>query len=219
VTDDQRHDDDAGPEDTASGPGAGATEAAGEGVTEGSAEAPDDAERESDEVTEPDAQPAEEPAQGAEPLDPEDQELLDEAVGDLVAEFRDRAARAEAELVNFRARVERDRQANRDAVVAEVLRAVIPAFDDLARAEAHGDIAEGSSLEMVVAKLRGGFEKFGFTQVGEKGEPFDPTRHEAIASFPGEVERETVLDVVEPGYLIGDRVVRPAKVAVQVPKS
>ncbi len=154
----------------------------------------------------------------AEPLSSEDQGLLDEALNTLVEEYRDRAARAEAELVNFRARVERDRQANRDSVIAEVLRAVIPALDDLARAEAHGDIAEGSSLAIVATKLRGGFEKFGLTQVGEKGEPFDPTKHEAIASIPGDVETETVLDVLEPGYLIGERVIRPAKVAVSVPK-
>ncbi len=156
-------------------------------------------------------------------LSPEDRLYLDmaadEAEPDLIAEYRDRAARAEAELVNFRTRVERDRQANRDATVAEVLRAVIPALDDLARAEAHGDIAEGSSMAMVVAKLRSGFDKFGLRQIGTKGEAFDPSIHEAIASFPGDVERETVLDVVEPGYLIGDRVVRPAKVAVSVPKT
>jgi len=165
-------------------------------------------------VTEPSAQPAAE----AEPLSDADQELLDAAIGDLVAEYRDRAARAEAELVNFRSRVERDRQANREAVIAEVLRAVIPAFDDLSRAEAHGDIPEGSSMAMVVAKLRGGFDRFGLKQVGEVGERFDPSRHEAIASVPADVEAETVFDVIEPGYLIGERVVRPAKVAVQVPK-
>ncbi len=169
-------------------------------------------------AAEPDEQ-AEDDVTVAEPLSAEDQELLDEAVNNLVAEYRDRAARAEAELVNFRNRVERDRQANRDAVIAEVLRAVIPALDDLARAEAHGDIAEGSSLAIVATKLRGGFERFGLRQVGEKGELFDPTVHEAIASFPGDVEKETVLDVVEPGYLIGDRVIRPAKVAVSVPHS
>ncbi len=160
-----------------------------------------------------------ESVEGAEPLSPEDQLLLDEALNNLVAEYRDRAARAEAELVNFRTRVERDRQANRESVIAEVLRAVIPALDDLTRAEAHGDIAEGSSLAIVATKLRGAFEKFGLTQVGEKGEPFDPTNHEPIASIPGDVETETVLDVLEPGYLIGDRVIRPAKVAVAVPRS
>ena len=73
----------------------------------------------------------------------EDIELLAEAERDLVAEYRDRAARAEAELQNFRMRVERDRQANREAVIAEVIRALLPVMDDLDRADAHGDLAGG----------------------------------------------------------------------------
>ena len=204
MTDEQRSDEPVEPERT---PADGASS---QGVPAGGA--PDE-----DAAATPDAETPD-----AEVLDPEDEAILAEATAeaedDLVAEYRDRAARAEAELVNFRTRVERDRQANREAVIAEVIRAVLPALDDLDRAEAHGDIAEGSSMALVVAKLRGSFEKFGLQQVGETGEAFDPTRHEAIASFPGDVERETVVDVVQPGYLIGDRVVRPAKVAVQTPK-
>jgi len=182
--------------------------------------------RPEDERPEPSAGPEEglEDTASSPGFEPEDEAILAEAAAeaqdDLVAEYRDRAARAEAELVNFRTRVERDRQANRDAVVAEVLRAMIPALDDLLRAEANGDIAEGSAIQMVVQKLRGGYERFGFKQVGAKGDPFDPAVHEAIASVPSEeVERETVLDVIEPGYLIGERVVRPAKVAVAVPRT
>jgi len=157
------------------------------------------------------------------PISDADAALLAEAVaaaeGDLLAEYRDRAARAEAELVNFRMRVERDRQANRDATVADVLRAVLPAFDDLDRAEAAGDIPEGSALELVVQKLRAGFERFGLARVGVVGEPFDPNVHEALMQLPVDgVEGETVHEVIQPGYLIGERVVRAAKVAVAVPK-
>ena len=63
--------------------------------------------------------------------------LLAAGERDLVAEYRDRAARAEAELKNFRTRVERDRAANREVVIAEVIRSLLPAIDDLDRAEAH----------------------------------------------------------------------------------
>jgi molecular chaperone GrpE len=77
---------------------------------------------------------AEEPSATAD-LSDEDMELLEEAERDLVAEYRDRAARAEAELQNFRTRVERDRQANRDAVIAEVIRSLLPVMDDLDRAD------------------------------------------------------------------------------------
>ena len=158
-----------------------------------------------------------------ETLSDADRAILDEAAAeaeqDLVAEYRDRAARAEAELVNFRARVERDRQLNRDATVADVLRSVLPAFDDLDRAEANGDVPEGSALELVVQKLRAGFERYGLQRVGVVGEPFDPNIHEALMQLEVDgVEGQVVHDVVQPGYLIGDRVVRAAKVAVAVPK-
>jgi len=147
----------------------------------------------------------------------EDIELLAEAERDLVAEYRDRAARAEAELQNFRMRVERDRQANREAVIAEVIRALLPVMDDLDRADAHGDLA-GGPLELVAQKLRASFERYGLTAVGEVGEVFDPAKHEAMVRLPeAGAEGETVADVIEGGYILGDKLVRPAKVAVKVP--
>lgn len=147
-----------------------------------------------------------------------DQELLDQAAKDLVAEMRSDMLRAQAELVNFRNRVERDRVANREAVIAEVIRSLIPALDDLARAEAHGDLVEGAPLTIVAQKIRGSFEKYGLKQVGVKGEPFDPAFHEAMVQLPStDVTVNTIADVIEPGYILGDRLVRPAKVAVSVP--
>ena len=146
-----------------------------------------------------------------------DEALLDQAAIDLVADMRSDMLRAQAELVNFRTRVERDRAANRDAVIAEVIRSLLPALDDLARAEAHGDL-EGSPFALVAQKLHAGFEKFGLRQIGEKGEVFDPTLHQAVVQLPSaEVTVQTVADVIESGYALGDRLVRPAKVAVYVP--
>ena len=149
------------------------------------------------------------------------EELLESMLSDLernlVEEYKDRAARAEAELANFRNRVERDRAANRDAVIAEVIRALLPAMDDLSRAESHGDLA-GSPLEIVAQKMRTGFDRFGLAAVGEVGEAFDPNRHEAIAKLPTEgATSETVADVIEVGYVLGERLLRPAKVAVAAP--
>jgi len=152
-------------------------------------------------------------------LSDDDLALLEEAGRDLVAEYRDVAARAQAELKNFRTRVERDRAANREAVIAEVIRSLIPAIDDLDRAEAHGDLVEGSPLAIVAQKLRGGFERYGLRSVGEKGEPFDPSLHEAIVQlYSPDVTVNTVAEVIEPGYALGDRLIRPAKVAVSVPQ-
>ena len=147
----------------------------------------------------------------------EDIELLAEAERDLVAEYRDRAARAEAELQNFRMRVERDRQANREAVIAEVIRGLLPVLDDLDRAEVHGDLT-GGPMEMVAQKLRSAFERYGLAPVGEVGEDFDPAKHEAMVRLPeAGAEGETVAEVIEGGYILGERLIRPAKVAVKVP--
>jgi molecular chaperone GrpE len=152
-------------------------------------------------------------------LSDDDLALLAEAERDLVAEYRERAARAEAELKNFRTRVERDRQANREAVIAEVIRSLLPVIDDLDRADAHGDLTEGSPLALIASKLRGGFERYGLTRVGEKGETFDPKFHEAIVQLPSpDATSQTIADVIEVGYALGDRLIRPAKVAVSVPE-
>jgi molecular chaperone GrpE len=143
--------------------------------------------------------------------------LLSDIERNLVEEYKDRAARAEAELANFRSRVERDRAANRDAVIAEVIRALLPAMDDLERADSHGDLT-GSPLEIVAQKIRGGFDRFGLATVGVVGEAFDPNRHAAIAQIPtAGATSETVADVIEVGYILGDRLLRPAKVAVAAP--
>jgi len=103
-------------------------------------------------------------------------------------------------------------------VIAEVIRSLLPALDDLARAEAHGDLIEGAPLTIIAQKLRGAFEKYGLRQIGEKGEAFDPAFHEAVVQLPSpDVTVNTIADVIEPGYVLGDRLVRPAKVAVSVP--
>jgi len=152
-------------------------------------------------------------------LSEDDVDLLAEAERDLIADMRNDMKRAQAELVNFRMRVERDRAANREAVIAEVLRSLLPAMDDLVRADSHGDLVEGTPLALVAQKLRGGFEKYGLRQVGEKGEPFDPNFHEALVQLPSpDVTINTVADVIEPGYALGDRLIRAAKVAVHVPE-
>lgn len=151
-------------------------------------------------------------------LSDDDSALLAGAEQDLLAEMRNDLLRAQAELVNFRNRVERDRTANREIVIAEVLRSLLPAMDDLSRAEQHGDLAPGTPMALVAQKLRGGFEKYGLRTVGEKGDVFDPNFHEALVQLPTpDVTVNTIADVIEPGYALGDRLIRAAKVAVQVP--
>jgi len=152
----------------------------------------------------------------AEELDAELADLVNATV-DKEAELLSDLQRLQAEYVNYKLRVERDREVSRNNAIAEVLRAFLPALDDLSRAEVHGDL-EGSPFAAVAAKLRAAGEKFGLKQFGEKGDKFDPEFHEAlIQTESGEVSVNTVADVVEPGYVLGDRVIRVAKVAVFIP--
>jgi molecular chaperone GrpE len=186
--------------------------------------AADEAAAPADEATDPtetgellDVEDADVETTDAEELTDEELSFLEAGERDLLADMRNDLARAQAELVNFRMRVERDRAANRDAVIAEVIRSVLPAIDDLDRAEAHGDLA-GSPLELVAQKLHASFAKYGLKSVGEKGEVFDPHLHEALVQLPSpDVTVNTVADVIEPGYALGDRLLRAAKVAVSVP--
>ncbi len=126
--------------------------------------------------------------------------------------------RVQAEYANYRKRVDRDRFVARDLAVAEVITGILPILDDLDLAHAHGDL-EGTPLEIVAKKIRTLFDRYGLVQVGEVGDPFDPNLHEAIAQLPSKnATVETIADVVLPGYLLGERLLRPAKVAVSVPE-
>ena len=125
--------------------------------------------------------------------------------------------RLQAEFVNYKNRVERDRDVARNNAVAEVIRAFLPALDDLARAEAHGDL-DGSPFAAVVTKLRNAGDKFGLKSFGTKGDKFDPEVHNALVQTPSNEVTETVIaDVVEPGFMLGDKLLRPAMVAVFIP--
>jgi len=155
--------------------------------------------------------PAEEVVQEPQPTD----EAVDEIDRELEI-FQD-LQRLQADFVNYKARVERDRGLERQIAVADTLRAFLPALDDLDRASAHGDLQEGTPMAAVAQKLRAAGEKLGLVAFGEKGELFDPEIHEALVKNVSEtVSAPTIADVIERGYKLGDRLVRPAKVAVFV---
>ena len=124
--------------------------------------------------------------------------------------------RLQADFVNYRTRVERDRGVERQLAVAETLKAFLPVLDDLDRAQAHGDLNDGPMLA-IAQKLRAAGEKLGLSVFGEKGEKFDPEIHEALVrNVSFEVTEPTIADVIERGYKVGERLLRPAKVAVFV---
>jgi molecular chaperone GrpE len=125
--------------------------------------------------------------------------------------------RLQAEYANYRRRVERDRAANREAAVAAVLTNFIPVLDDIGRARDHDELeggfrSVGEALEQIV-------EKLGLTRFGDPGDAFDPKLHEALThAHSTEVTQPTCVQIFSPGYRIGDRVVRPARVAVVEPE-
>ena len=172
-------------------------------------------------------EPAKEPQESAETEEAlEEAEAVSEEAGDEgdkdaidreLEIFQD-LQRLQADFVNYRARVERDRGVERQLAVAEAIRAFLPAMDDLTRAEAHGDLPDGTPMAAIAQKLRAAGEKFGLSAFGEKGEAFDPEKHEALVQNPSEeVTKPVIADVIELGYMVGDRLLRPAKVAVSVP--
>jgi len=162
---------------------------------------------------------AEEMKEEGSPVEPAPESSEDEkdAVDRELEIFQD-LQRLQADFVNYRARVERDRGTERQAAIAEAIRAFLPALDDLTRAEAHGDIQEGTPMAAVAQKLKAAGEKFGLVPFGEKGEDFNPEIHDALVQNPNpDVKTAQVADVIEPGYKIQDRLLRPAKVAVFLP--
>lgn len=134
------------------------------------------------------------------------------------AEHLEDLKRVTAEYANYRKRVDRDREVGRELAIAEVVKALLPVLDDLALAQAHGDLEEGPMV-VIAQKFRASLERFGLTTVGAPGDVFDPNLHEALVQLPTpDVTVNTVADVVAPGYLLGERLLRPAKVAVSVPE-
>jgi len=133
--------------------------------------------------------------------------------------------RLQAEFVNYRRRVERDRDVARDAAVAGMLEALLPVLDDLHLARQHGDL-EGGPFAAIADKLEATLGRYGLARYGGPGETFDPTVHEALVHTEADLAEgttdTTVVQVLQPGYRIttsaGDKVLRAARVAVADPR-
>lgn len=144
--------------------------------------------------------------------------FLEAAEGDLAAERLADLQRVSAEYANYRKRTEANREVERERVIGDTVKSLLPVLDDIDRADKHGDLVEGSALAGIAGKLRGVVERLGLVAYGAAGDVFDPNQHEAILQQPTpDVTVETVLDVVETGYLLGSTQVRVAKVVVAVP--
>lgn len=184
-------------------------EANQEGTPEEAAETPtvadigDDA---SEHVVTPDA------AEGdkeADPLGGPAAALAQERLADL--------QRLQAEYVNYRKRVERDRDVARDSAVASVMESLLPVLDDIELARQHGDLDNGP-FAAIAEKLESSLGRFGLARYGEIGSAFDPNIHEALLhNESDEYEEPSVSMVMQPGYMVGEKVLRAARVAVSAP--
>ena len=133
------------------------------------------------------------------------------------AENLDGWQRARAEFLNYKKRVERDRESDYTSMKGDILIKVLPVLDDLLRAlenrPENDSWADG--MELIARKFQSILEAEGVKRIEAVGQPFDPNYHEAISHEPNsEVESGHVIDVVQQGYMLGERVLRPAKVRV-----
>jgi molecular chaperone GrpE len=138
---------------------------------------------------------------------------------EVEAQLAERTAdlqRLQAEYVNYKRRVDRDRETTRQATIASVLTSLLPVLDDIGRAREHEELTGGfkavaDSLERTVSSL-------GLVTFGEAGDAFDPRVHEALMhTYSEDVDGPVCVAVLQVGYRLGDRIVRPARVAVAEP--
>ena len=134
-----------------------------------------------------------------------------------MVEYKDGWARSQAEFQNFRKRMERDNDTFKASTKGDIFKKVLPVLDDLERALQNrpADDAWANGVELVARKFQNILDMEGVKKIEAKGAAFDPNFHEAISHEPSdEVESGHVIDVVQNGYVIGERVVRPALVRV-----
>jgi len=187
-------------------------------------------------ATEPDEPRDNEPTDD-QPIDAKDdvetQELSDEILegileepaaagrpaADADARLAERTAdlqRLQAEYANYRKRVDRDRAAVREQAVAGTLAGLLPVLDAIDQAREHGELSGG--FKSVADSLQAALGRLGLVTYGEKGDPFDPKIHEALThSYSPDVAEDTCVEILQPGYKVGDRILRPARVAVAEP--
>lgn len=134
-----------------------------------------------------------------------------------VSEYKDGWARSQAEFQNYKKRIERDNELMYASMKGDIIKKVLPALDDLERALQNrpADDAWANGIELIARKLQNMLESEGVKRIDAKGAAFDPNFHEAISHEPSdEVENEHVIEVVQNGYMLGERVIRPALVRV-----
>lgn len=157
------------------------------------------------------------------PVEPAAEQRAAGASGDptdlerLVAERTSDLQRLQAEYVNYKRRVDRDRDLSRQLGVEKVIRDLLPVLDSIEMARSHDDLDGG--FRLVADELEKVTAKYGLVMYGEVGDEFDPNLHEALLHMPHSepVSVTTISAVMQKGAMLGEKVVRPARVGVVDP--
>ena len=129
----------------------------------------------------------------------------------------DRLARAQAEFDNARKRAGKEQQESRDYAIADAIKSLLPVIDSLERAlQVKSDAAElRGGVELIYKQLQAALAKLSVNAIVAKGEPFDPRLHEAIELVEtSDVPDHQVIEELQRGYKLKDRLLRPAMVKV-----
>jgi len=133
-----------------------------------------------------------------------------------IAELTSDLQRLQAEYANYRKRVDRDRTSVKEQAVAATLSGLLPVLDAIDQAREHGELSGG--FKSVADQLQAAVSRLGLITYGEKGDPFDPKIHEALtSSYSADVTEDTCVEILQPGYKVGDRILRAARFAVAEP--
>lgn len=133
------------------------------------------------------------------------------------SEYKDSWMRSQAEFQNYKKRIERDNELMRATMKGDIVRKILPVLDDLERAMQNRPADESwtDGIELIVRKFQTILDGEGVKKIEAEGVEFNPNFHEAISNEPSEeVESGHVIAVVQNGYMLGERVVRPALVRV-----
>ena len=154
------------------------------------------------------------------PLEPQDVADQSDPVVEIQRALAERTAdlqRLQAEYLNYKRRVDRDRELVRENATYSALAPIVDVLDTIDRAREHGDLDPG--FQAVADQLERVVGQAGLTRFGEPGDPFDPQLHEALSHIgeDPDVEVTTAKVVAKAGYRFGDRVVRAAQVLVVDP--
>ncbi len=134
-----------------------------------------------------------------------------------LAERTDDLKRLQAEYVNYKKRVDRDREVTRQNAIGSVVGQLLPVLDDIGRAREHGELVGG--FRAVAESLERAVDGLGLVAYGAVGDPFDPYLHDALThTYSDDVDGPTCVHVMQVGYRIGDRILRPARVGVAEPQ-